>query len=255
MSMEETVRSESGQEQTEGAPQMGPLRRLWGVLIDPGRTFLSIDRKPTWLFPVIVLILVVIVSNALVADFRIQEARQRIAQNSQLTPEQREEIYDRMDEQQAQPFMKLLSYVIGPIVGVFFVIFLVSAALYFGATVILGGETSFKKVLAVYCWSSMVAIPGLLLKTPLMLLKKSSQVHTSLAALMPSGSEEGLLFKILTHTDLFVIWEIALISIGLAVIYRFATKKAAGLVIGWYLFYVVVAVAFSMLLGDRFMMG
>jgi hypothetical protein len=127
--------------------------------------------------------------------------------------------------------------------------------LYFGGNILMGGETSFKKVLSVSCWSSMVAIPALILKTPLMLLKKSAQIHTSLAALMPAGSEENFLFKILTHTDIFTIWQICLLSIGLAVVYRFSTRKAAGLVIGWYLFYVVVAVVFGMLTKGRFMIG
>jgi len=253
--MEDNIKSDTQPEQLEEAPQMGALRKLWGVLIEPGKTFSALDRRPTWLFPVIVLILVAMISSVLVADFRIQEARRQIEQNERFTPQQREEIYDRMDEQQSKPIMKLISYVIGPIVAIFFIVFLVSGLLYFGGTVLLGGETDFKKVLSVYSWSSMVAIPGFLLKTPLMLLKKSSQIHTSLAALMPSGSEEGLLFKILTHTDLFVIWEISLLSIGLAVIYKFSTKKTAGLVIGLYLFYVVIAVAFGMLFGDRFMMG
>jgi hypothetical protein len=253
--MQDDIRRDSQPEGAGEAPRMGPFQRLWGVLAQPGKTFVSIDQRPTWLFPVIVLILVAIISSVLVADYRIQEARQKIAQNSQLTPEQREQIYERMDEQQSKPIMKLLSYVIGPIVAVFFIIFFVSAVLYFGGTVILGGETGFKKILAVYSWSSMVAIPALLLKTPLMLIKESAQVHTSLAALMPSGTEESILFKILTHTDLFTIWEIYLVSIGLAVVYRFTTRKAAGLVIGWYLFYVILAVAFSTLFGDRFMMG
>jgi len=234
---------------------MGAFRKIWGVLIEPSKTFSSLARRPTWLFPVIVLILVAMISSALVADFRIQEARQRVEQNPRLTSQQREEIYDRMDEQQSKLIMKLLSYVIGPIVAVFFIVFLVSGLLYFGGNVLLGGEADFKKILSVYSWSSMVAIPGFLLKTPLMLLKESSQIHTSLAALMPAGSEENLLFKILTHTDLFVIWEISLLSIGLAVMYKFSTKKTAGLVIGLYLFYVVIAVAFSMLTKGRFMMG
>jgi len=253
--MEDDVRSEPEPADSGQAPRMGAFRKLWGVLVDPGRTFSALDHKPSWLFPVIVLILVAMISSVLVADFRIQEARQRIEQNDRFTPQQREEIYDRMDEQQSKPIMKLLSYVIGPIVAVFIIIFFVSAVLYFGGNVLLGGETGFKKVLSVYSWSSMVAIPALLLKTPLMLLKETSKVHTSLAALMPSGSEEGLLFKILTHTDLFTIWEISLLSIGLAVIYKFSTKKTAGLVIGLYLVYVVLAVGFSMLLGDRFIMG
>jgi hypothetical protein len=88
-----------------------------------------------------------------------------------------------------------------------------------------------------------------------MMVKKTAQVHTSLAAIMPSGSDESLLFKILSHTDIFTIWEIWLISLGLAIVYKFSTKKAATLVIGLYLVYVIFAVGFSMLTKGRFMMG
>jgi len=241
--------------QSEQAPQMNTLQKAWGIFFEPSKTFLSLKQTPTWLFPVIVLIVIVMITNVLVTPFRMQEAIERIDQNPRLSPQQKEEFIDRMEEQQAKPVMKLLSYVIGPIVAIFVIVLVVSGFLYFGGNVLLGGETSFKKIISVYCWSSLVAIPALILKTPLMLLKRSAQVHTSLAALMPSGSDEGLLFKILTHTDIFVIWEIWLISIGLALVHKFSTKKTASMVIGLYLFYVVIAVAFSMLTKGRFMMG
>jgi hypothetical protein len=244
-----------GPEQSEQAPRMNALQKTWNMYFAPSKTFFALEQRPTWIFPVAVLIIIVIITSVLIADFKIQEARQRINENPQLTAQQKEEIFERMEEQQAKPIMKLLSYVIGPIVAIFVVIFFVSGILYFGGNVLLGGETVFKKVLSVYSWSSLVALPGLIVKAPLMLTKKTAQVHTSLAALMPSGSDESLLFKILTHTDIFVIWEICLISIGLAIMYKFTTKKTAGLVIGLYLFYVVVAVAFSMLTKGRFIMG
>ncbi len=240
---------------SEEAPQMSGLRKIWGVLLEPGKTFSSLNRKPTWLLPVIVLIAMVMISGVLVSDFRMEEARDKIDQNPRLSAQEKERIFDRMAEQQAKPIMKLISYVIGPIVAIFVIVLLVSGILYFGGTVLLGGEASFKKVLSVYCWSSLVAIPGFILKTPLMLLKKSTQIHTSLAALMPSGGDQNLLFKILTHTDIFIIWEISLISIGLAVIYKFSTRKAAGLVVGLYLLYVIGAVGVGLLTKGRLMMG
>lgn len=252
MAEEEVV---TAAEQSEEKKPMSGWQKAWGVFFDPRRTFSSLSERPTWILPMIVLIVIVMISNVLVSDFRIQEAREKIDQNPRLSAQQKEQILDRMEEQQAKPVMKLLSYVIGPIVAIFVIFLVVSGFLYMGGNVLLGGEGSFKKIFSVYCWSNLVAIPGFIVKMPLILVKKSSQVQTSLAALMPSGSEENLLFKILTHTDIFVIWEIWLISLGLAIVYKFSTKKTLSLVIGLYLFYVVIAVGFSVLTKGRFMMG
>lgn len=242
-------------EQAEEKKPMSGGQKMWGIFSDPRRTFSSLSEKPTWILPVIVLIVIAMISSVLVTPFRMQEAIEKIDQNPRLSAQQKEEIFDRMEEQRAKPVMKLISYIIAPIAAIFVIVFIVSGLFYLGINVLLGGEASFKKVLSVYCWSGLVTIPGFIVKTPLMLVKKSSQIHTSLAALMPSGSEENLLFKILTHTDIFVIWEIWLISIGLAIVYKFSTKKTMGLVIGFYLFYVLIAVGFSALTKGRFMMG
>jgi len=245
----------AGAEQFEEKKPMSAWQKVWGIFFDPRRTFSSLSEKPTWILPVIVLIVIAMISSVLVTPFRMQEAIEKIDQNPRLTAEQRERIIEDMQERQAKPWMKLISYGIGPIVAIFFIVLVVSAALYFGGNVLLGGDSSFKQIFSVYSWSSLVSIPALIVKAPLMLVKNSTHVHTSLAALMPSGSDESIFFKILTHTDIFTIWEIWLISIGLAIVYKFSTKKSAGMVIAWYVFYVVVSVGFSVLTKGRFMMG
>jgi len=253
--MEDVETREPQPVQPEEAPRMSIMQKAWGIFFEPSKTFAALNRTPSWLFPVIVLIVIVMISSVIVTPFRVQEARDQIDQNPRLSAQQKEEIIDRMDDQQDKPVMKLLSYVIGPIVGVLLFVIAIAAACYFGGNVILGGETSFKKVLAVSCWSGLVAIPASIVKMPLMMVKKTSQIHTSLAAIMPSGSDESLIFKILSHTDIFTIWQIWLIALGLAIIYKFSTKKTATMVVGLYIVYVIIAVGFSMLTKGRFMMG
>ena len=245
----------TGAVQPKETKPMTAWQKVWGIFFDPRKSFSSLSERPTWIFPVIVLIIIAMISSVLVAPFRIQETIEKIDQNPQLTAEQKEQIIEDIQERQAKPWMKLISYGIGPIVAIFFIVVIVSAVLYFGGNVLLGGDAGFKQVLSVYSWSSLVSIPAIIVKTPLMLIKNSVHVHTSLAAIMPSGSDESVIFKILTHTDIFTIWEICLISIGLAVVYRFSTKRSAWLVIFLYLIYVMGSVGFSLLTRGRFMMG
>ena len=253
--MEQEERREPQPVQSEEAPQMSIMQKAWGIFFEPSKTFAALNRTPSWLFPVIVLIVIVMISSVLQTPFRVQEARDQIDQNPRLSAQQKEEFIDRMEEQQAKPVMKLISYVIGPLVAIFAIVFIVAGVLYFGGNVLLGGETVFKKVLSIYCWSSLVAVPAFIVKMPLMMVKKTAHIHTSLAAIMPSGSDESLIFKILSHTDIFTIWEIWLIVLGLAIIYKFSTKKTATMVVGLYIVYVIIAVGFSMLTKGRFMMG
>jgi len=139
-------------------------------------------------------------------------------------------------------------------VGVFIYVLVISAVLYFGGSVLLGGDALFKQVLSVFGYSSLVSIPALIVKVPLILVKKSVRIQTSLAALMPSGSDESVLFKILAKFDIFTIWQIALISMGLAVVYKFSTKKSATMVVAFWAVWIILSVAVSSLLKGRFMM-
>ncbi|HEV8482119.1 MAG TPA: hypothetical protein VGV87_01065, partial [Blastocatellia bacterium] len=40
------------------AARLGPLQRLIGILFSPGETFVDINRKPTWLAPLLISIVI-----------------------------------------------------------------------------------------------------------------------------------------------------------------------------------------------------
>jgi hypothetical protein len=234
--------------------EMNGFQRIQGVLFDPSKAFGYLAQKPTWILPVVVLVIIVLISSAIRAPFEMQETIKRIEENPRLSAEQREEIIERIQEQTQKPISKVLRYVIPPVI-IFIYVLLLGAIWYFGGNVLLGGDASYKKVLSMFSYSTMVAIPETIVKVPLMVVKKTMRVHTSLAVLMPAGGEESVLFKILAKFDIFVIWQLALVSLGLSIIYNFTVKKAAGLVILFWIVWIIVSVGLSTLLGGRLLMG
>jgi hypothetical protein len=77
-------------------------------------------------------------------------------------------------------------------------------------------------------------------------------VQTSLAAILSEANPTSLPFLILSRFDIFEIWQIAVVSIGISIIYRFNIKKSAGLVIGLWTLWSIIWVALNNLLGGLF---
>ena len=71
---------------------------------------------------------------------------------------------------------------------------------------------------------------------------------------MPSGSDDSVAFKILAKFDIFTIWQIALVALGLAIVYKFTVKKSASMVIGFWGLWIIISVGLSTLFKGRFMM-
>jgi hypothetical protein len=252
--MQEDEKITAPDRETTGArKEMNGFQRIQGVLFDPSKTFGYLAQRPTWILPLVVLVIIVLISSAIRAPFEMQETIRRIEENPRLSTEQREEIIERIQEQTQKPVSKVLRYVIPPVVILLYVL-LLGAIWYFGGNVLLGGDASYKKVLSMFSYSAMVAIPETIVKIPLMLVKKTMRVHTSLVVLMPAGDDQSVLFKILAKFDIFIIWQLALVALGLSIIYNFSIKKTAGLVILFWIIWIIFSVGLSTLLGGRLLM-
>lgn len=120
----------------------------------------------------------------------------------------------------------------------------------------MGGETSYKKVFSIVAWSSLVALLGGILKTFLILSKGTGHgVVTSLAVLLPTpplGHKASILYRFLSKFDLFTIWTLILWIIGLAVVYRFTTKKSSTFVLSLWAIWIVLSVTLGSVLGRGF---
>ncbi len=226
--------------------EIGVFGRIIGIFTSPRETFVSIDKKPTWLVPFLISILFVIIFTFIEMDIRLQD---QIA-GLQARGAPQEQIDMRSQGQAIGKYLGGVMMIIGTLVG--WVI--LSAIFLFGGNTVMGGEAKFKKVFSVVAWSSLIGVLGGIIKTPIILSKGTAQgVSTSLALLLPipePGQSGSVLYRLLNQFDGFMIWTIVLYIFGLAVVYKFTTKKSATLVISLWIIWIIISVAVGGIFGQ-----
>lgn len=250
--MEEEKKDVVEVEKTTVAEEMSTLQKIWRIFTEPSKTFTVLSKKPSWFVPVAIVLVVGIISGFITYPLQIQLQINAIQEMDRFSAEQKQEIIDRVEEQANRPGPRILRSVIQPVLLIFFMVFGAAVFLWFGGNLLFGGDVSFKKVLSVYSYSTLVGvmgIPATIVKVPLMMVKKSMLVQTSLAAVLPSADLKSILFHSLSRFDVFEIWQIAVVSIGIAIICNFSMKKSAGLVIGLWVVWSIIAVVLGRIFG------
>jgi len=125
----------------------------------------------------------------------------------------------------------MIGVISSPVVWTIFLFIAVGVLMLMG-NVIFGGKARFAQVFAMVILSFMTWVVASIVKTPLIVAKDSVDIRTSLAILLPGETNSGALYTLLnTFTDVFVVWQVILLIIGVKVIYDFATQRAAMTVI------------------------
>ena len=222
----------------ESQKEMGALEKIMNVFFAPRKTFESVDRKPDWLIPMVIVVIVslvfTIIAMPIIMPEQMAKQREKMEEKG-MTNEQIEK---------AQEMGAKVGKFVGPIssIVVVVVVLLVISGIYlFAGNIVLGGKTIFKKVLAVVCYSSLIGSLGQLILLPLVMTKKTMSVSFSLASFMSPDASETALYHILKHIDLFAFWQIIVAGIGIAVIYKFTTKKSIIMVASLYVIYILIS--------------
>jgi hypothetical protein len=240
------------EEVTSTVPQeektMGGASKVLSIFFEPRKVFESLKIKPTWLVPFIIVILLGMVYYYYAYPIIMSEQVAKIQANEKIPEEQKQAIIERMGGGEHPPVWQLG---ITPIGGLIYLV-IASAVLFLVFNVLLGGDSTFRKVFSVYCYSALVGIPATIVKLPLTLVKKSTDVQTSLAILLSPDAKGSFLYNILSSFDIFVIWQVILISIGLAVVYKFTPKKSYTTVFVLWIVYVFLKSGLSSLFGGMF---
>ncbi len=235
--------------ETTSAKEMGLIQRIIGIFSSPRETFESIDSRPTWLVPFVIIVVFILAMTFFTMDIGIKDQQAAMAARG-MSEEQLQQM-----QTQSQSWMRYINFVAIPVATL--VVFLViSALLMFGGNTVMGGSTKYKKVLSVVVWSSLVSVIATILRTFLILQKGTSLgIQTSLAILLPTpgvGQSPSLLYRLLARFEVFTIWQMILWVIGLSVIYKFTTKKSATLVISLWIIWIIIAVILGSLVGNLF---
>lgn len=226
-------------------PQSLPARMV-GVLTSPSDTFRRLAARPRWLG---VLVVTTLVPAALWFFFLTTESGQTAFLDQQVR--QMESFGQTVTDEAYEGIERSLSYmpyvvagstlVFGPILA------LVIAGILFAVfNAGLGGDASFKQVFSLVAHAGVVPLLQALFTIPLNLARESMSSPTNLFVFFPMLEEGSTVARFLGMIDLFLIWWIVVLAIGLAVLYR---RRTTPIAIGLMTTYVGIALVVALVMG------
>ena len=214
-------------------PKPNSFARIIGALFSPDETFASIARRPTWVAPLLVLIVISILTGALLAP-RVDwsaPAREAMEARRAVTPEQ----MDRAVR---------ISGAMGKVIAYFGPIFLVIMMLIVAGVLLLafrmfGGEGTFAQAWAATLYANMPNVIKSIAIGIILVVKGTAQMSPmALPTLMRSNlaflfdpKDNPMAFALAANFDVFSIWILVLLIIGFAHLSRLSRGKSAAIVI------------------------
>jgi len=223
------------------APKSLPARII-GIVVSPKETFQSVVASPKWFGVLATTTLAAALFTAL--PLTTQAGRQAAIDKQVQTMQSlgfqvNDEMYSRMEKQSViMPYTTAGSIlVISPIMatifaGILFAIF--NAAL--------GGEASFKQVFSVLVHGGIISTLGAVFGGSLNYFRQRMDSLTTLGNLVPMLPEKSFAVNFLSAIDVFFIWWLVVLAIGLGVLYRRRTQPIA---IALLSIYVVIAIVIA----------
>ncbi len=223
------------------APQ-GLLARFVGMITSPQATFQSAVAHPRWLGMLVLTTLISAVCTTLPMTTEAgREAAldQQVKQMESFGIKVDDAAYARMEKTSAiTPYITAASILImAPIMAVIF-----SAIIFAIFNAAMGGTATFKQVFTVWVHAGAIPAVGQLFTGPFNYFRGATTSATNLAVMLPMLPEGSFFSKLAGMIDLFAIWWVVAISIGLAVLYRRRTQPIA---IALFCVYAVIALAMA----------
>ena len=211
---------------------MSMPRRVWGIIVEPVKTFKVIREDPRAVIPIII----VLVINLLLTIWLLPQIKEiteeALKQAPNMTPEQ----------MKAALKWTGISAVIGAVAAPP-LIWLVQAALLALFNQFSLGAAKFKQlfIIAFYAW--IPAFLGGLIKSFLMAImgvKQAMAISTSLALVLPRSTNSGFWYMLLSKFDVFNIWSLILLVLGGSIAMQKDGKRLALYIFGLWLVYIVL---------------
>ena len=214
------------------------VARFIGVITAPRDTYMSIVAYPKWFG---MLALVTIGIAVLVGGFLGTKVGQEAWLDAALSSGREFNEQQMQGMQKMMPFMGYITAV-SMLVSWPFILVVISGILYAVFNAAMGGTATFKQVFAVVVHSGPIGLLTQLFTVPLNYFRGTMTSATNLGVLLPMLPEKSFLALLLGMIDLFLIWQLVVLSIGLAVLYRRRTQPiATALLVVYAIIAVIVA--------------
>jgi len=230
----------------EAIPAMTAVERTVNVFNAPEKAFIDINRYPTWLFPLMLILVSSLAFMYVTHDLQASFQKKIIMDSERFTEEQKDQILEGMDN---PSFLR--EYVV-PMVGVSVTVFAIPAILagifmLFG-NFVFGGAATYKNIFSVTAWAGLIGIVEMIVKVPLMLAKETMEVYTSLAVLMDASLSKTWLFQLLNIVDIFTIWKIIVFGLAFSVVFKLSKNKSYATLSVLYVVFAVISIILTRLI-------
>jgi hypothetical protein len=230
-------------DETTQKAEMSTFQKIIGIFTAPRQTFEAIDQKPSWFLPWIIGVVFFLIMQFLTVDIQMADRVAYMEAQGTYSAQQ----MDAISGQMQGPF-KYIGFIVGPIMWLIMLL-IMAAIFYVAGNLMIGGDSSFKKVFAIVAWTGLIGVISIIIMTALILAKGTTNgVGLDLSIFLdtpPIGEEKSTLYRILSKFDIFVIWEIILYIIGLSVTYKATVKKAAVPILSLWALWIIITVAFG----------
>ncbi len=220
------------------------VSRLVGVIFSPKDTFTAIVARPSWVLALAVVTLIVTVLSFVFLSTEVGQSAwldQQVRSTEAFTGQVTEQQYSMFES-----MMPTVRYWAGITLVMIPLFNLVIAGILLAVfNAMLGGSASFKQVAAVLAHSGAVSIVQQLFIFPLNYARESMTSATNLGLLVPFLDEGNLIARFLGTIDLFIIWWLLVMAIGLGVLYR---RKTAPIFWSFMGVYVVIALVIALVM-------
>jgi hypothetical protein len=205
----------------QGTPSKSFLSRLVGVFIEPGETFEDIARKPNWIPPLVVLILVSfsVVETMLMkigASQIVMQGLERSGRAATMDPAQVSQIVER-----SAGIMRIVMPA-GALLGAPIFLLIVAGIGILFLNVFFGQHAKFKNVFSVVCYANLPSILGALMAISLVLFGDAAAFNPQAPAPTNPGffmnplTSSKAVFALASSLDVLIFWFMALLAIGLS---------------------------------------
>jgi len=218
------------------------VARFIGVITAPKATFVSVVAHPKWFGMLALTTLIVAFFSALPMT---TEAGRQAAIDQQVETmksfgmEVNDQMYAQMEKRSAMmPYTTGGSVLfISPIMAV-----IIAGILFAIFNAAMGGEAKFKQVFAVLVHAGAVSALSTVFSGIVNYFRGGMGSAANLGALLPMLPERSFVANLLGTVDVFLVWYVIVLAMGLAVLYRRRTQPIA---ISLLAFYAVVALVIA----------
>ena len=223
----------------------GLVSRLVGVLFAPRGTFSDVVSQPRWLGALTVVALTMAAASGWLVSTEVGQLallEQQVGAMESFGITVTDELYEQM-----AGGLENGTYLTAGSVVVFvpIVTLIIAGVVWTTCYVLLGAHAPFRAMYAVVAHVGVVNMVQQLFVVPLNYARGVMSSPTTAAAFFPMLEPGSLLARLLGAIDLFIVWQLMVLAIGVSVLYG---KRTGPIVTIFYTLYAVIAVVIALVL-------